>query len=387
MLGVLLIYVALAAKFGLGLESMSIDWFEQKLADFRRRLGTIGFCAALALIFLVSALLYVRLDTHCAHLGYWYAALASDPFNFSTDNQIGYRRLTPAISYLLGLPGRGIIVTNLLFAAAVLFSVARYFITRSSHLVDTVFATAAFAFSLVTLATIHCGGYTDSATYLLIFLLWWFRGRALVFYSMFLLCLLNREAVLFLLPWLALIRIVQLGRGWRWLPDLVIGFGLTIACYAAFRSFVDQNAEVIYSLDYYFADFSEDPLKIFRQTLPFHGLGTFSVFKALWIFPLLAVADQIRERQWTPVVSFALLIGGSYAQLFIAGDTSRMMTMAFMCLPLSLLYLFEGNKFRVRSWAGWVFLANLAIPTVYTAFTEIEIWQPQWRTWLIQLLK
>lgn len=333
------------------------------------------------------AIMYVRLDTHCHHLGYWYAELSRAPFDFATENPVGFRRLTPTISCLLGLSGRLIVVTNLLFAAALLFAVARYFVTRSERLVDTAMAVAAMTFSLVTLTTIHCGGYTDSATYLLTFLMWWFRRRGALYYSLFLLCLLNRESIIFLLPWLVFVRAQAVDFRWRWLPETVIGFALPIAAYLGYRDWIAQHTEVIFTLDYYVSQFLADPLTVFRTTFYYHGLGAFSVFKLLWIFPLLAVGLHIRHREWPPLVSFGLLLVGAYTQLFFAIDTSRMMTMAFMIMPISLIYLLRDNKLNVRRWAGWILWANLAVPTLYTAENIIEIWQPQWRTWLLQLMK
>ncbi len=373
-----IIYLLLAKAFGWRLERLPHDWLETKLSEKRNKWGTTRFCLILGIAFLGCALLYVRLDTNCYGLGAWYAKLAANPFDFVTPNDVGFRRLTPLLSFLLGLRGELIIVTNVLLAGALLFCVAKYFVERAQRLSDTFFAVAAITFSLVTLTTIHCGGYADSATYLLLFLMWWFRKKVLLFYLFFFLGLLNRESVLFLVPWFVLLRF-QEKKSLSVLFEIVVGFGISMAGYYFYREWIASHAAIKYSWYYYSTPFFKDPLKMFWQTFPYHGLGAFSVFKLLWIFPLLTCVAYIIERKRMELLGFIFLLGGAYAQLLIAGDTSRMFTLGFMVMPISLLFLWQENRFQIRSWIGWVFLANLAIPTLYTASNKIEIWQPLWR--------
>lgn len=386
MFSALLIYILLAIRFGPSLEGLTGESFEFSLQKIRARLGRVGFCAALAAVMLGLAMLYARLDTSCRYLGSWYALMAENPFDFAAESDVAYRRLTPTISYLLGLPGRKIIITNLLMAGSLLFSVAMYFSSIRYKLTDAFFVVGAFALSLVTLTTIHCGGYTDSTTYLLVFCTWVARRHAWLFYSMFLLALLNREAVLFLLPWLAWLRKEEAKSTPRWLLEVGIGVVTVLLVYYGFREIIDSYVEVKYSSKWYLEGLLGDPFKVFRQTLYYHGLAAFSVFKLLWLIPILATVASIRNRNWNQIAAFGMIFFGSYLQLFMASDTSRMMTLSFMLMPLSFSYLIANNSFNVRHWIGWLFLANLAVPTLYTANLTIEIWQPYWKHLLMQLL-
>jgi len=110
-LGALIIYIALAIRFGPSLEGLSSDWFDNLLTGISKRIGSVGFCLFLAALLLGLAMLYVRPDTHCRFLGGWYALMASNPFELSADSEVGFRRLTPTISYLIGLRGDNIIIT------------------------------------------------------------------------------------------------------------------------------------------------------------------------------------------------------------------------------------------------------------------------------------
>jgi hypothetical protein len=386
MLGVLLLYIVLSLRFGPTLEGLRGESFELVLWKIRARLGRVGFCLALAVFMLGIALLYVRLDTSCRYLGGWYALMAENPFDFAASSDVAFRRLTPTISYLVGLTGRNIIVTNLIIAGSLLFAVGMFFTSAAYKLSDAFFAVCAIALSLVTLTTIHCGGYTDSTTYLLIFCMWMGRRRWWVFYPLFFLALLNREAVLFLLPWILWTRKDHARSIPLWLLDVAIGTAVVLIAYYCFREFISSHGEVKYSMKWYLGGLLDDPFRVYRQTLYYHGLATFSVFKLLWAIPILATVACLRKRNWNLLFGFVLIFVGSYLQLFIASDTSRLMTLSFMLLPLSFVYLLTGNQFEIRRWIGWLVLANLAVPTLYTANLTIEIWQPYWRHVLIQLL-
>ena len=61
------------------------------------------------------------------------------------------------------------------------------------------------------------------------------------------------------------------------------------------------------------------------------------------------------------------------AQMVVAYDSSRMMTLGFIVMIPALKHLFEHNPFEFRRWAGWVVLANLVLPQVQTWKDRIEI--------------
>lgn len=375
MISAIVLYAILARTCGARLTRLTYDELDRFVEAAKSRYGSAGLSFLLAIGILALAMFNIRLDTACNHLGTGFALLASNPFDFITANGVGMRRLTPTVSYLIGLRGENIIVTNLLFALATIFVVAKYYVRHAKRPGDMILGTAVVCLSLVTFTTIHCGGYTDVTTYLLVFLMWWFRKNPVVFWLLLLVNLTNREAAFFLLPWFILLRWEVHRRFWPFVLDVVLGAGISLGVYYLYRDFLASQSRFHYSLSYYFGGFFDDPFSRFRQTFYYHGLGIFSVFKIMWILPVLAVHGLIAERRYRELLAIALIFAGSYVQIFIASDSSRLMTMAFMIMPLSLGFLWEQNRYKVRSWMGWVILANLAVPNVYTAQKIVEVWQ------------
>jgi hypothetical protein len=62
-----------------------------------------------------------------------------------------------------------------------------------------------------------------------------------------------------------------------------------------------------------------------------------------------------------------------WAQMVIAFDTSRMLTLSFPVMLISLNYLMRTKACCFRVWATPLFLMNLLIPQLYTAAASIEV--------------
>ncbi len=366
----------LVHKFGPTLSGLTYDRIDAALIDVERRRGNKLWIVQLSFMLTIAACLYARVDTGCAYLGGHYARLAADPFAFDPDNPVSYRILTPLISYCLGLHrGCMINLTNLIFVGVMTGWVYAYFRKITPRPTDALITTITLTFSLVALTTIYRGGYTDIQSYLLIFLMWRFRNRRVVFHTLFLLGLLNRESIAFLIPWFAFISLEGDNKPLGRVLDLTFGFAVTLGLYYLFRVWVQSHQEVPYSLDYYLKPVLEDPLYHLRQTYYYQGLGLFSVFKLAWVFPLMALASWFKEKNYREIAGAALLIICAWTQLFVAYDTSRMFTLGFMVMILSLKHLFETNRFQVRRLAIWIVLFNLLIPQVSTDGTRIEVFQ------------
>ncbi len=200
MLEVIVLYSSLAYHFGLNLAGLSYAWLDATIERLERRFGPRRWGAMLATILMAAAALYARPAIHTSSLGLNFAQLANDPFG-STPNPVGYRLLTPLISYCLGLRGELIIVTNLLLAGLLIYLIYRHFREVSPRPGDAFIAAVTITFSLVTLTTIYYGGYCDSLSYLIIYFMWRYRGKPLVLYSLLFLGLVNRETLAFLIPW------------------------------------------------------------------------------------------------------------------------------------------------------------------------------------------
>ncbi len=346
---------------------MIYDRLNHIVLGVERRLGAIGAMAAIAFGLLVAASVYVRPAVATVALGRHYAHLSEDFFGNFISSVVSHRFLTPLISYLLGLRGELIIVTNLIFALLLLALVYGYFRKHAPQPGDALLAVIVIAFSLTTLTTIYYGGYTDSLTYVLIFAVWWRRRQRSLFYLFFFLGLLNRESIAFLVPWFAYVRLMESdNRKWEAL-ELVLSFAFALGGYYLLREWMAVYSVEGFSARFYLEPLLQDPLHWIRQSYKCWAVGLFTIFKALWIFPLMAAVSMWRNGNYRDLFSMFLLMTCASLQLVIAFDTSRMLTMAFPVMILSLVHLMKHNPMRFRERAGWILILNLLIPQLYTA--------------------
>lgn len=348
----------------------SIDHY---LREKEKHRGQWRWGIMLAGILMLALFLYVRPSSHCAYLGQMYAEMASRPFGFNSDNVVPHRILTSLISYLLGLRGQLVIVTNLLFAAGLLYAVYMHFRKIFTQPADSFFAASIIAFSLVTINTVYFGGYNDSLSYLIIFLMWSLVSKRIVFHVLFLLGLFNRESIVFLIPWLAFISLASSQNKRTRTLELAAGFAVSLGLYFWFRHWLSLQQEISYSLDFYLGSFFDDPFKQLKLQFPTLGLAFFSVFKALWIIPLIAFYKVFRKNEFKLAISMVLLLTCATSQLLIAFDTSRMLTLGYLIMPVSLAYLFRQDEYRIRDWLPAVFVFNLFVPNFFVAAGKIEI--------------
>lgn len=205
--------------------------------------------------------------------------------------------------------------------------------------------------------------------------MWQHRSKRWLFFFLFLLGLLNRESIAFLIPWFAFISLQGQERKGRGGLELLIGFGLVLAIYYLFRIWINSHATVPLDFSYYLNPILDKPMRMFRQTFPYHPLGLFSVFKLLWIFPVLAVISYWKNKNYSELTGMGLLLFCSWAQLLIAYDSSRMFALGFMIVIIALCHLLETNRFNFRQYAFWAVGLNLLVPQPYTANKIIEIWR------------
>ncbi len=376
MIETIAILIILKLTFRLGPTDLSCDKVGDTILGLEAKTGRLWLSTILITgVLLLVLLLFTRLDTNCNYHGAWYAKLATDPFAFESDNPVGYRILTPLISYLLGLKGKLIIITNLLITTTFLGLVYYYFRVYLSRAGDALFASLSVALTLIGTTSIHCGGYTDILTYLVIFLMWISRSRRWLFFLLLFVGLLNRESIAFLIPWFIFVRVSESDGMTREVVYTVLGIVAVGALYMGFRSWIGADREVQYSVAYYLQQIKGDPLRIFSLTWYYHAFGLYSVLRALWVVPILAIIFWWRERQLKNILQLLLLIIPAWAQLLIAQDTSRMMTLSFMVLFIAMIPLLKNDYLRFRSWAFYLLLANMIIPQVYTAGDTVEVWQ------------
>jgi hypothetical protein len=349
-----------------------LDRFGVIVENLERRWGRQLAALLVSLTSLAAAALYVRPAVKPVALGVLYGRMAEDPFTFIKGNYVAFRILTPLVSWCLGLRGQAIIITNLLAALTLLILVYLYFRREADHHREAVFAVLVLAFSLVTLTTVYYGGYTDSLTYVIVFLMWRYRSQPAVFYPLLLAGLLNRESIVFLLPWFWFLQYTETEQGSRFFPGRLIGLVVVIALFFLYRRWIGSQGEVPFRAMYYLEPMLTDPLHWFKRSYPESWLGFFSVFKLLWVFPVLWIVSLWRDRSWRPLWAIAILAFCTGAQLLVAYDSSRMLTLGFMVMIVSLKGLFAEDRYAIKKWGLPLLIGNLLVPQLYTAAHIVE---------------
>ena len=337
-----------------------------------RRLGRATWPLVGALCLGLAAL-YLSPSLSPVYLGEHYAEQSRNPFAFNGRSPIGFRILTPALAWLVGLRGELLIVANWAIAAAFLAAVGSHFRRVTKEPADALLAVVILASSTVTLGTVLWGYYCDSTTYLLVLGMWMTRGRP-IFYALFLLGLLNHESVAFLVPWFV---VLSLAPGRPPVPTLrvqAVGYVAAFAIYFGFRAWVASRMYVGFDLAYYLAPLREDPLSVWRLTSGTQALGALSVFKALWLVPAVAAVLAVRRRLWGSLASWVVLIACVWAQLLFAYDTTRVFTLAFPLMIVALLELYRTEDSGFRRWLPLLVFSNLAIRPFF-AVKQI-VWVP-----------
>jgi len=69
-----------------------------------------------------------------------------------------------------------------------------------------------------------------------------------------------------------------------------------------------------------------------------------------------------------------ILLVCACAQLIIAFDSTRMLTLAYLLLVVSSAQLFAADGARFRRWLAIALLLQFATPELFTAERAVEIW-------------
>ena len=345
----------------------------RNVSSLEKAIGTTATSGILGLVALALAGIYVRPAVVAKHLGTWYVKMAADPLS-SPEYIVGHRILTPVISWALGLRGELMIITNLMFTVLLLGLVYHYFRVRfKNDPADALTALAIITFSMVTFSNIYYAGYTDALTYVIVFSMYRFRNNPWALYPLFLAGLLNRESILFLVPWYLFLVWQDRPSKARKILEPMVGFGAALLVYSVFRYWMMLLGDQYMGYDYYIVPVFKDLFYWIKQAYPYQGLGLFSVFKILWVIPALALHSMWRKKLRSGIASLLILAICTGAQLMIAFDSSRMWCMAFPVMIISLEYLYRSNEYQLRHWIGWLLVGNLLVPQLYTAFSMVEV--------------
>lgn len=343
-----------------------------------RKYGRTKTAFLVALFTLIISAIYCRPSLTAQSHGVYYAELSRNPWS---PNPYPHRILTPLIAYLIGLRGNSTLLFNvlllLIFLALIHGSSRKVLPARTTFLL-----TLCISLSMPVLFTLYYGGYTDIASYFLLFLTIISVENPVLLWFLYLLNLFNRESMVFFLPLLFYLRLYQVRKIEKATPgtrtlllDLALATMFT-ASYGVFYLYVMETRLPQQSLHFYLSPLSSDPLFWIKQVALAYPIGVFSVFKLLWLIPAYAFIECFRVRDLHRMTLIALPVLLASAQSFIALDTSRMLSYAFPSFIWSFKFLYEKHKRNVTLFEHSVIMLltlNLLVPELYVTSNHISI--------------
>ncbi|GAB4339731.1 MAG: hypothetical protein Kow0099_15100 [Candidatus Abyssubacteria bacterium] len=308
---------------------MTLESLSRKLEEAEKRFGLHITAMMIGLLLLASASVYVTPALHTINHGVNYQKLSSAPLDFASGNPLQLRILTPLLAHVLLFRGNRYIFFPLLMGLLFMAAVYLHF-RKEDSAAESLGATALMAFSTPVLFTLHFQGYTDTTSYLLLWLCLTMRNLPLQA-SLFSLALLNHESNAFALPFL-LYRPWEENFSLRKMLVHAIPYCIAFVPFLLYHRFVISQANVVYSPDFYLN--KERIIVSIRSIFRLMPIGIFEAFRLFWLIPLYAAYLTFRKKQYGSTAWLILVILCSASQLLLATDTSRLLGLAFPAILL-----------------------------------------------------
>src|ERR1035437_1817416 len=137
---------------------------DTNLLTLELKLGPYITSLIVAFVLLCMAAIYVTPAFAPMQLGRGYASLSINPFDFSKQNNLRFRILTPVLAYMVGLRGSLYIIFPLIIALFFLSAIF-YYLRRQSSPAESFLITTLICFSSPILFLLHFQGYVDVTSY------------------------------------------------------------------------------------------------------------------------------------------------------------------------------------------------------------------------------
>jgi hypothetical protein len=335
------------------------------LAKLESKLTSYGVGILVGAVLLAAAHIYINPVLAPVYHGVNYTQLSNNPFNFTANNPVQNRILTPLVAHYLGFTGphymNFIRVIGVLFLAAV-YIAARH---RSIPAVNAFLGSSIFAFTLPIINFIRFPGYTDITSYLCIFLAMVTVQRLWLWPIFLALAVLNHESNIFVLPWFFLFHAISNKGRWLTIAASAAALALTVVPWYLWIMYAKKLSAPEYSPEFYL---NAHLWGKFSTVAARYYSGLFATFKILWILPALAVWWALSKRQnlieaLSTVALYIAIVACATGQLFLAHDTSRLLTLAFPAVWLGFLQLNQQLSASKSAYVlAWLILINLFIP-------------------------
>lgn len=327
---------------------------EQKTGIYLTSLAAAFFLLCIAATYVTPALAPMQ-------LGRGYASLSINPFDFSEENYLRYRILTPFLAYCVGLRGSLYIVFPMIIA--LIFLSVIYIYTRKSHSAsESILIVSLICFSTPVLFLLHFQGYVDITSYLLILLIIIFIKKPLLCVGLLALLLLNHASNLFAIPFLLYYYYMNSSNKLKSAIYALMGFALSFIPFYCYRSYISEFSGIEYNFETSRMQIQEN-----INTVASHFyVGVFYAFKLFWLFPLSAIYYYWKEKNNSQLLLFLFIIIPSLSQMLLASDTSRFVGTAFPAILFGAIKLKQqwGTELFLKR-TFYLILINFLIPQYY----------------------
>lgn len=333
------------------------------MGTVERRASLYVVALVVGVVLMALARFYVYPAPEAINHGQSFVALANEPFNFSQNNPLQNRILTPLSAHYLGFSHARLI--DFVQYIGIAFLSLVYVAARKQDLrpVTALAASSLFAFTSPIVFFVHFAGYTDVTCYLLIFLAMLAVRTIYVWPLMLALSLLNHEFTLFVLPWFFIYYLIRNERSMLNLVLGTVGIVVSVLPWYMWVSYVSTKMNPEYSPSFYAQVDSMGNLRLIAANL---YSGCFAAFKLGWTLPAIAVFYHLKHRRYAELFLYAAILVCTLLQLLFAHDTSRLVSLAFPLIWLGFITVaqelpaVDGSRFLT----GLV-VVNLFVPTYY----------------------
>jgi hypothetical protein len=314
-----------------------IGFISAKLQRLESSAGLFLTSCILATVLMGIAMLYVQPKFTPVFHGEQFSLLSVNPLEFSVDNPMRYRILSPLLGHVLFLRGSCFFLFPLLAAWSLIC--ASYFQHRKKNVevIDAFFLTCFIAFSCVILLPLVAPGYTDVVTWLFIFMAFMHAGKIIPAAFYFALALLNHESSLALLPALAL---YNYEKNRTSVPALLLAFSLACLPHFFYRWYVHLHSDTLYALSFYLSE--STVFFAVKKLVMYVPAAAFYAFKLWWVFPAGLIAWSLSRKKFLRPAILLLILAGAFSLVVIGYDYTRMLVIAFPAVILSYTWALEA---------------------------------------------
>ena len=264
-------------------------------------------------------------STKSISLGMLYQDLANN-FPDLTNNPIPHRILLPFLSWLTRVP---IQYLNLLFIVLFIFLLLKE-LNKNFSAITAVLFVLSISTTMVVQFTLIYGGYPDIFIFLLILLTMIYKESNYIFFILCIGLLLTREGIIFIIPYLFLIRDKKNLNDYIKLTTSLLLFFLI---YLFLEPGGSENGGIGWK--FFLEPFLFDLKFWATQNKDYFFLGFFSSIKFLWLLFIYQIVELKKQR----FSLLCLLFMISLQFIFVSGDTTRYWYLIVIGIIFSFNYL------------------------------------------------